>query len=101
MIGELGPLMGITVILMRLGLSWKFTIMSYKRLVLGDLLPWMLLAFFLTSFPQGQWAQPTSLGFIIIITGLIIASLKGIKNSKKSEASGKVLSSQSLSKKHS
>ncbi|MEO6546452.1 MAG: hypothetical protein ABIN94_00570 [Ferruginibacter sp.] len=81
LIGELGPLLGIAVIAIRMGLAFKLLIFSYKKLVLGDLLPWMLLGFFLTNVPQGQWAQPTSLGFSILIGGLLMASLRVPKKS--------------------
>jgi hypothetical protein len=40
------------------------------------LLPWILLSLFLTNIPQGQWGQPTSLGFSIVIGGFTIAALK-------------------------
>jgi hypothetical protein len=76
LIGELGPLMGVTIILLRLGLIIKLGAASYKKLLTGNLLPWMLLSYGLMVFPQGQWAQPTSLGFCIIIIGLIIASFR-------------------------
>jgi hypothetical protein len=52
------------------------TTASYRRLSGGDLLPWMLLSFGILNIPQGQWAQPTSLGFSTLIAGLIVASLK-------------------------
>lgn len=75
-IGELGPVMGVAVILVRLGLSSKLAILSYQKLIKGDLLPWMLLSFGLLTIPQGGWAQPTSLGFCTIIGGLILAAVK-------------------------
>jgi hypothetical protein len=74
-IGELGPLMGLAVIFLRLSLSLKLAIASYKKLVHNDLLPWMLLSFGLLTIPQAQWAQPTALGFSTIIGGLLLASL--------------------------
>jgi len=74
-IGELGLVLGTGVIFIRLGFAFKLFIAGYKRLVNGDLLPWMLLAFGLLIIPQGQWAQPTSLGFCTVIGGLIFASL--------------------------
>lgn len=80
LIGELGPLMGLSVIFIRLMLSAIIAIAAYKKLVSGDLLPWMLLSFGLTNIPQASWAQPTSLGFFTIIAGLLLASLQ---NSKK------------------
>lgn len=76
-IGELGPFMGIMVIFFRLKLSASIAIASYKKLSRGNLLPWMLLSIVLINIPQGQWAQPTSLGFSVLVCGLAIASLKG------------------------
>jgi len=37
----------------------------------------MLLSFALLIIPQGQWAQPTSLGFSTLIGGLMIACFNG------------------------
>jgi hypothetical protein len=73
-IGELGPLLGISVIFIRLALVAKMAVLSFRKVNAGDLLPWMLLSFGVTVIPQGQWAQPTSLGFSTLIAGLIIAS---------------------------
>ncbi len=74
LIGELGPLLGIIVILFRVALVKKLLFASYRQLGMGELLPWMLMSFGLLNIPQGQWAQPTSLGFSTLIAGLIIAS---------------------------
>jgi hypothetical protein len=76
LIGELGPIMGIVIILVRLGFSASITKAAYKKLVAGDLLPWLLLSNLLLVIPQGQWAQPTGLGFSTLIGGLAIASFK-------------------------
>lgn len=75
-IGELGPLLGIFVIFFRLRFSAKLALTSYSKLRHGNLLPWMLLSFALLNIPQGQWAQPTSLGFSTLIGGLLLASLR-------------------------
>jgi hypothetical protein len=75
LIGELGILMGLASIFIRLSLCIKIALACYQKLVQGDILPWMLLSFGLLIIPQGQWAQPTSLGFSTLIGGLIIASL--------------------------
>ena len=75
-VGELGAVMGLGVIFIRLGLAFKFTILAFKKLQNADLLPWMLLSFGLLVMPQGQWAQPTSLGFSTLIGGLLFASLR-------------------------
>jgi len=75
LIGELGPLMGIAAILLRLGLSVKIAISSYFKMAKGDMLPWMLLSFGFVLVAQGSWAQPTTLGFATLIGGLMLASL--------------------------
>src|SRR5215217_1136016 len=75
-IGELGAFMGIVVIAIRMGLSLKMTLFSYYELRVGNLLPWMLLGFALTNIPKGQWSQPTSLGFSVMVGGLLIAGMK-------------------------
>ena len=76
-IGEMGPLMGLAIIFFRLKLSFTVALASYRKLAKGNLLPWMLLSIVLINVPQGQWAQPTSLGFSVIVCGLAIAALKG------------------------
>jgi hypothetical protein len=76
LIGESGALLGIIIIFIRLALVTKLGVLSFRKLNSGDLLPWMLLSFGLLNISQGQWAQPTSLGFSVLIGGLIIASFK-------------------------
>lgn len=76
LIGELGPLLGISMVLIRLGLALKFAWASYIKLASGDLLPWMLLSYGFLNIAQGGWAQPTSLGFCTLIGGLLIASFR-------------------------
>jgi hypothetical protein len=80
LIGELGPLMGISVIFIRLALVAKMTLASFKKLNRGYILPWMLLSFGILVLPEGQWAQPTNLGFATLIGGLVIASFNESTN---------------------
>lgn len=75
LVGEMGPIMGIFIIILRIGFCVVLTKAGYKQLSKGDLLPWLLLSNLLIVVPQGQWAQPTSLGFSTLIGGLVIASL--------------------------
>lgn len=72
----MGLIMGLGIILVRLGLCFKLLIFSYKNLVGGDMLPWILLSFGLLNIPQGQWSQPTSLGFSVLIGGLLFAAMR-------------------------
>ncbi len=74
LIGEMGALMGIAVIFIRVLISFKVSVASFRALKSGRVLSWMLLSFALLVFPQGQWAQPTTLGFSTLIMGLLIGS---------------------------
>ncbi len=76
LIGEMGAVLGIGAILLRVGLVFKMLTKSYKKMTKDDPLPWMLLSYCLMAVLQGQWAQPTILGFAVIGAGLVAASLK-------------------------
>lgn len=75
LIGEMGLLLGLLAIIIRMGFCLHITIVSYKQLAQNNILPWMMLSFALLAIPQGQWAQPTSLGFSTLAGGLVLASL--------------------------
>lgn len=75
-IGELGPWLGLGIVYIRMALCVKFAIACYKRLQQDDVLPWILLGNCLLLIPQGQWAQPTTLGFSTLVGGLLIAALR-------------------------
>jgi hypothetical protein len=90
-LGEMGILMGLCVIFLRVGICVKISLASYRKLVSGDLLPWLLLSFCLLIVPQGQWGQPTSLGFGIISGGLTIAALRTVSPLKYQAKKRKLL----------
>lgn len=73
-IGEVGALLGIGIILIRLSLTFKYAKQSFFILSSNYQLPWMLTSFVAINFPQGAWAQPTMLGFSVLAMGLLIAS---------------------------
>ena len=83
LIGEMGILMGLSVIIIRLLISAKIAIASYKQISKGNSLPWILSSFCLLTLPQAQWAQPTALGFSVFVAGLTIASMRYFVNSGK------------------
>jgi hypothetical protein len=87
MVFELGVLLGFTVVLIRFSLVIDLLRKSFQKLSAGDLLPWILFGFAALQGPQANWAQPTSLGFSILINGLVFASLnsefKRFKGSSK------------------
>lgn len=76
LVGEMGLFMGLLVIALRLALSAKMSLAAYARLGRGDCMPWLLVSFGLVVLPQGQWGQPTTLGFSCLIGGLILASFR-------------------------
>jgi hypothetical protein len=75
-IGESGILFGLLIIIIRITMTFKIAALCYSRFKLGDALPWMLLSFGFLMLLQSQWAQPTNLGFYVLIGGLILASLR-------------------------
>lgn len=74
-IGEMGVILGFVVIFIRISLVLHFLRKAWGAVINGNLLPWLLLSFGMIIILQGQWAQPTTLGFGVLIGGLIIASL--------------------------
>ncbi|WP_346881382.1 hypothetical protein [uncultured Algibacter sp.] len=76
LVGELGFVMGIIVILIRVVFCASIFFKGYGNLKYGNLLPWILLSSGLLVILQGQWAQPTVLGFSTLLGGLILASSK-------------------------
>ena len=79
-IGELGPLSGLIVIMLRVIFCLKITVACYNRVLLNDFFPWILLSFGFIIILQGQWAQPATLGFSTLVTGLILALLNDSKS---------------------
>lgn len=76
LIGEMGFILGFLVILIRGSIVFVFLGKAWDSIKHGNILPWMLMSFGLINILQGQWAQPTSLGFGVLIGGLVLASLK-------------------------
>ncbi|WP_345948370.1 MULTISPECIES: hypothetical protein [unclassified Mucilaginibacter] len=74
MIAEMGLILGIIALIIRTSLSIKTFKMAYSKLATGEVLPWTLLSVSLLLGPQGNWAQPTSLGFSVLTIGLVIAA---------------------------
>ncbi|MFT4154364.1 hypothetical protein [Parafilimonas sp.] len=73
-IGELGLLPGFIIIFIRVSLSISLLKRCIKELRKGNTLPWMLFSFAFINIWQGNWAQPTSLGFAMLAGGMILAA---------------------------
>lgn len=76
LIGELGLILGLTIIILRGILGLDILIKAYSCVKENNLLPWFLMSWGLLSITQNQLGQPTALGFTVIVGGLAIASLK-------------------------
>lgn len=76
LIGEMGPVMGLAIVVLRVVLSVDLAWRGFGRIKAGDTLPWILMSFGFLIIPQSQWGQPTTLGFSTLITGLVLAALK-------------------------
>ena len=87
-VAEMGA-MGLILIALRVGLALKLTLASFRKLKNDDMLPWILTSVGAVIVTQGQWHQPTSLGFCALIGGIWLASFrykrvtKPIKKKKK------------------
>jgi hypothetical protein len=76
LIGEMGIIMGFSVIFIRIAFVWNLAIDSFRKLSVSDFLPWMICSIGILAIMQGQWAQPTSLGFDVILGGITLAALR-------------------------
>lgn len=73
---ELGTILGTLFIVMRFWLTVKLGLCGWRMLATANPLPWL---FFLACgflVLNGQWGQPTSLGFAIMGAGLTIAAIR-------------------------
>ncbi|PAY17879.1 hypothetical protein CKO51_19510 [Rhodopirellula sp. SM50] len=75
-IGELGPLLGLMMIMFRGLLSASMTLRSLLAVKLGNPLPLILGSVGIHSLFMGNTSQPTALGFIVLSGGLMLAALK-------------------------
>lgn len=77
LIGESGILIGLGLIFLRIVFLFSLLLKSWRSQIQNaNALPWMLLSFGFVIMIQGQWSQPTSLGFAVLIGGSILAALK-------------------------
>lgn len=78
-VGEMGLILGVSAIFIRFALVVDLLKKSWNAISHNNLLPWMLMSFGMFNLLQGQWAQPTNLGFGVFIGGLVLASLNNKK----------------------
>ena len=76
--GEQGIVFGGGLIVLRIFLAVSIAIKSLKLPQKERLLPFIICGAACVAIIQGQWAQPSVLGYAIIMTGLVFASLKKV-----------------------
>ena len=80
LVGEQGIIFGGGIIFLRIFLAVSIAVKSWKLPPEERLLPFILCGAACSAIFQGQWAQPSVLGYAIIMTGLVIASLKKVED---------------------
>jgi hypothetical protein len=71
---ESGPILGLAFVIWRTLLTAKLGLTSYQLLKRGEILPIMLFCAGFISLLNGQFGQPTSLGFAVFVCGLCLAT---------------------------
>jgi hypothetical protein len=76
MIAEMGPLLGLLAVSIRIILGLSLLLRSWLVVAEGNLLPWILMSFGFLQVTFAYWSQPNQLGFSIVMGGLVWASFK-------------------------
>ncbi len=73
-IGELGPILGLILIGVRLALALFLTLRAWRQLKGGNTLPIVLGGYAIVLVVMGDTAQPAALGFLVVGAGLMLAA---------------------------
>jgi hypothetical protein len=73
-IGELGPVLGVILLMARLGLAFVMLRVAVFQSLKKNTLPLILCSSALPAVILGGTAQPTSLGFLVVSCGLVLAA---------------------------
>jgi hypothetical protein len=71
---ESGPILGVAYLLWRTILTFSLGFYSFRQLRQGAILPIMLYCAGFLSLLDGQFGQPTNLGFAVFVCGLCLAA---------------------------
>jgi hypothetical protein len=71
---ESGPILGLAYLVWRTMLTFTLGLFSYRQLKRGEILPIMLYCAGFLSLLNGQFGQPTNLGFAVFVCGLCLAA---------------------------
>lgn len=73
---ESGPILGLAFLLWRTALTLRLGYLSYLSLKRAEILPLFLFSAGFVALLNGQFGQPTSLGFAVVLSGLCLASTR-------------------------
>ncbi|MFL6528397.1 MAG: O-antigen ligase family protein [Chthoniobacterales bacterium] len=73
---ESGPILGVAFVLWRILLALRFGYLSVMQIKHGRILPIILYSSCFLSLLNGQFGQPTNLGFAVLVCGLCLASME-------------------------
>ena len=71
---ESGPILGLAYVVWRTMLTFKLGLFSFRELKRGQILSLMLFAVGFVPLLNGQFGQPTNLGFAVFVCGLCLAA---------------------------
>jgi hypothetical protein len=71
---ESGPILGLAYLAWRTILTFSLGLFSFRQLKRGEILPIMLYGAGFLSLLNGQFGQPTNLGFAVFVCGLCLAA---------------------------
>jgi hypothetical protein len=71
---ESGPILGLAYLAWRTILTFNLGLFSFRQLKRGEILPIMLYCAGFLSLLNGQFGQPTNLGFAVFVCGLCLAA---------------------------
>lgn len=80
-VGEIGLILGLAMIFIRISLVIHLFKKAWAAVGQGNTLPWMILSYAFIVLLQGQWSQPTFLGFAVFSSGMVLAAM----NTEKGE----------------
>ena len=73
---ESGPVLGMAFVFWRLLFAARVGWLSVKAIIAGNLLPILLFSSSVLPLINGQFGQPTILGFVVFVSGLTLAALR-------------------------
>ncbi|MEY2498322.1 MAG: hypothetical protein QOD12_1878 [Verrucomicrobiota bacterium] len=82
---ESGPILGFAYLIWRTLLTAKLGLFSFRKLKEGEIFPLLFFAAGFVPLLNGQFGQPTNLGFAVFVCGLCLASANTKEMSSETE----------------